>query len=629
MSSDQFNSLSGYSVGIPPVEVVNANGNIVTNVNYPNGNVTANTVYANNYRYSNGAPFATAAGGNNSELQFNNNGSFAGIPNVEWDGANLTLGNVANVKLLGGDNGYFLQTDGAGGLTWAPASGGGNIGNGVPGGANTQVQFNNGDGNFAGAAGFTFDNVTNVLSVPNFVSANADIDIINAGNITANYFIGDGSQLTGIVPVNANYVIEPDQSNITSLGNLIELNVDGPATFTGYVDLGDTSNLTIAGGMSGYVLTTDGTGNITWEPSSGNGGSPGGANTYIQFNNNGNFDGSEAFTFNPASNGVVLTGNLSIRHLTANNGSFYGNLNVTSNVTANLYYGNGIYLTDVVAVTSGTVTASAQPNITSVGTLGNLVVSNNIAAGQTITAAAIEASGNLKGNLLTANSANIVDFITTGDNATVDFSSTELVDLGSTSNVKMAGGVNGYVLTTDGIGNLTWQPPATGNGGSPGGLNTQVQYNKNGDFAGSAFFTFNDGTNTVQVGGLLIANVFQVGSGGYKFGTTAVHTAQSNTTSKVTLYSIPVANCSGVEFDIVSTNSIEQKRQFVKISSVYYAGQVAFTEYAGLNIDGGIGNFAVEYNPGNVVVDPSVDLTVIPNSANNVTYRMLITILAP
>jgi len=57
------------------------------------------------------------------------------------------------------------------------------IGSGNAAGANTQVQFN--DGNvFAGNTGFTFNKSTGVLAV--------------TGNITGNYFIGNGSQLTEI-----------------------------------------------------------------------------------------------------------------------------------------------------------------------------------------------------------------------------------------------------------------------------------------------------------------------------------------------------------------------------------------------------------------------------------------------
>lgn len=44
--------------------------------------------------------------------------------NVEFTGANVSLGNVANLHISGGNNGQVLTTDGAGNLTFANASGG-------------------------------------------------------------------------------------------------------------------------------------------------------------------------------------------------------------------------------------------------------------------------------------------------------------------------------------------------------------------------------------------------------------------------------------------------------------------------------------------------------------------------
>ena len=57
-------------------------------------------------------------GGNTTELQFNDSGSFGGIPNVTWNGSNLSLGNVANVKLTGGSNNDVIKTDGLGNLSF-------------------------------------------------------------------------------------------------------------------------------------------------------------------------------------------------------------------------------------------------------------------------------------------------------------------------------------------------------------------------------------------------------------------------------------------------------------------------------------------------------------------------------
>ena len=137
MAADPFNSITGYTVGIPPVPVIDGSGNVVSNFLNLTGNVTANKVYANLYYYSNGQPFNASPGGSNTQLQFNDNGLLGGIPNVTWDGSILTLGNVSTLSIGGGTNGYFLQTDGTGNLTWAAGGGGG--GNGTPGGANTML----------------------------------------------------------------------------------------------------------------------------------------------------------------------------------------------------------------------------------------------------------------------------------------------------------------------------------------------------------------------------------------------------------------------------------------------------------------------------------------------------------
>jgi len=150
-------------------------------------------------------------GGSNTQIQFNNAGDFGGSSSLTWDQANGQLntvnfaassatnyGNVSaiNVNASGNlipnaiyTNNYFYANG-------DPFSGGGN---GTPGGSNTQVQFND-EGNFGGEGNFTYDSGNHILSV---VRANASYltayESIDGGNsVVANYFIGDGSQLTNI-----------------------------------------------------------------------------------------------------------------------------------------------------------------------------------------------------------------------------------------------------------------------------------------------------------------------------------------------------------------------------------------------------------------------------------------------
>ena len=265
-TANTFNSVGGFSVGIPPVPVVDGNANVVTNVN-TTGNVTANVVYATYYKLANGAPFIGTAGGTNTQLQFNSGGTFGGIPNVTWNGNILSLGSVSNISIGGGTNGYVLQTDGAGNLSWTAQTGNGG-GNATPGGANTQVQYNNA-GNFAGSSGFTFDSTTNLLTAPHISGEGGNLSNIAGSNVTgtvanaayavtANYAAYAGN-VTGNVE-NANYaayagnVTNNAQPNITSVGTLTGLTVGNA-----------TSNVTFGNG------TVDATGNIIASNFIGNG----------------------------------------------------------------------------------------------------------------------------------------------------------------------------------------------------------------------------------------------------------------------------------------------------------------------------------------------------------------------
>lgn len=54
-----------------------------------------------------------------------------------------------------------------------------------------------------------------------------------------------------------------DTTTITTVGTLTTLTVNGPA------NLGSVANVHITGGNVGQVLSTDGTGNLSWATSSG------------------------------------------------------------------------------------------------------------------------------------------------------------------------------------------------------------------------------------------------------------------------------------------------------------------------------------------------------------------------
>jgi hypothetical protein len=133
--------------------------------------------------------------------------------------ANVTLGNVSNLHISGGNNGYVLRTNGNATLTWVdpsttqspapmpivvdegntlviaanyqglfgtPLTINGNLeidgtlidvsGQGAPG-SNSQISFND-QGNPAGNNGFTFNKTTGNLNAPGSINAGAFIKLV-------------------------------------------------------------------------------------------------------------------------------------------------------------------------------------------------------------------------------------------------------------------------------------------------------------------------------------------------------------------------------------------------------------------------------------------------------------------
>lgn len=479
MAAEPFNSLGGYSVGIPSTQVIDSNGNIITNV-LTDGNVSANNIFAAEYRYANGNPLTVSAGGEDKQLQFNDNGTFSGTSDVTYVGNRLTL-DVSSLSIGGGENGFVLQTDGTGNLSWTEGTGG--SANGSPGGANSQVQYNRA-GSFAGSPKFAFFEVSNTLVVDGQIQSEnmltSQLDVVGnasiTGNVNAGFFFGDGSQISNITTNTANFVVSSSQPNITSLGTL--------------------ENLLVAG--------------------------------------------------NIATSGAVSAGNF---------------------------------------VTAGGLNAS------------NVVVSTN---------------ANIFGNLRAVGNIN--------------FATAANVNFGTIANIRIDGGLNGYVLTTDGLGNLSWSAGGGGSGnGTPGGANTQLQYNAAGSFGGSPFLTFNDSENTLRVAGNLIANSITIGSGIFKFSRSNVFFATTSSVANTSIISINANKVSSVDYTVIATDEIAGNRQVSKLSAVLYDSSVNYNEFSTLTVNGLVGNLTVGYDPGDIVKPATITLYVEPFSNNHSTYKVQIT----
>ena len=245
-------------------------------------------------------------------------------------------------------------------------------------------------------AGYSNADVANYL--PTY-TGNISAGNANLGNAaTANFFIGNGSSLTSLAGANvtgqvANALVSgtvytSEQPNITSTGTLTSLSVTGNVGFIGAnVSLGNISNLHISGGTANYVISTDGAGNLAWVEQTGSGIA---ILPDVIVN---------SFTANGAANAFTLTTTPASKSFTSVHiDGVYQTENafaLTGNVVSFL---NAPFVNSIVEITTfvqgatattGTVTNAAQPNITSVGTLTSLSVTGNMTTGHIIPSANI------------------------------------------------------------------------------------------------------------------------------------------------------------------------------------------------------------------------------------------------
>ena len=372
------------------------NGSLLTNITGANVTGTvANATYALN---ANAATFATTA------VQAN----VANVAN-SVAGANVS-GTVANATYALNANASTFATQ-ATFATTANAVAGANVSGTV---ANATYALNSNAATFAGTV--TTAAQPNITSVGILTAINTSGNVSAAGNVTGNYFIGNGSQLTGLPATYGNANVAANlaafaNNPISTSGNITSgnLNVGIDAVITG--------NLTVNG-----TTTTVNSNTVTIN------------DKFINVANNA----SSAALANGGGLGVgpvgteyaTLTYNSTANIWTTNIG-----LSVTGNVTGNVFTGNGSGLTDINA--GNIVGAYGNANVANF--LGNGFGSNTITTTGNITA----------GNI---NTTNYVAFGTAGAQTTAAtgqmfWDTTEqTVSLGMNNGVTQQIGLEQYIL---------------------------------------------------------------------------------------------------------------------------------------------------------------------------------------
>ena len=181
-------------------------------------------------------------GGANGQVQFNDNGNFAGSANLTFNGSTLSAGviNTGNLSAVGITAGNVITPTVY------------NNGMAMQGYDYVQMQYSNavalpvspydlGTGSWfyldAGGAVFESNTTGNIKSM----RVNNNGNISATGNITGNYFIGNGSQLTGISGGSSNKIFNGNSyANIANAsgnvvvganGNIWTFGTDGTLTF--------------------------------------------------------------------------------------------------------------------------------------------------------------------------------------------------------------------------------------------------------------------------------------------------------------------------------------------------------------------------------------------------------------
>lgn len=78
------------------------------------------------------------------------------------------------------------------------------------------------------------------------------------------------------------------------------------------------------------------------------------------------------------------------------------------------------------------------------------------------------------------------------------------------TNFKLYGGINGHILSTDGLGNLSWISQSGGGNATPAGVNTQVQFNDASAFGGNSGLTFNKTAGALAVTKVDTADIYHL-----------------------------------------------------------------------------------------------------------------------
>ena len=350
------------------------------------------------------------------------------------------------------------------------------------------------------------------------VSVSSEVITWNSyANVRGNYFIGDGSLLTGVdvltvgsagfadiansiangtSNVNTPYLNGPITVGIGGAANAVVftstgINVAGYSNIGGTVTAGTGTGGSITGanaitsnyfigdgslltGISGTYSNTNTAAYLTANPPTG---TYSNTNTAAYLTANpptGTYSNTNTAAYLPTYTGNLTAGNINLSHTTTSTA------NLGNAVVGNYFIGDGSLLTGITASYSNTNTAAYLTANPPTGTYSN----TNTAA--YLATATFTTTGNITANVITATTLTVGNGTITS-NGNISFTGAN-VSLGSVSNLNITGGAANYYLKTDGAGALSWSAVTGGGGGGGVTLTSATSPPVSGNLLGDQWY---------------------------------------------------------------------------------------------------------------------------------------------
>ena len=401
--------------------VANFSGNL-TSLNANLGNLaTANYVNVSQQINGNVANFS----GNLTSLNANlGNLATANFANLS---SNLNVTDTANVGNLRTNNLLY-----ANGQPWDLQE---------AAGANTQLQFNDGNNNFGASANLTFDFATQTLGVIGLVNITGNANVSNTINGNVANFSGNLTSLNASLGnlATANYV------NVSNTLTTVDANITGNLTASTVNLTGNlvVPNLTVNLELSGNTANFTGNINSALNANLGNLVTANFVNVASNITSS-NLTVNASLSGNTANfSGNVISNNLTVNlELSGNTANFSGNVTAANIVGA---LANGTSNVKVYSNANVEITVAGSANTATFSSTGLYVVGEiNTTSGNMLS------NGNITANLfLNSANANVTGEAVLGSVKTANITAPT-----GTITISAAGANNNIILSPSGVGNV-------------------------------------------------------------------------------------------------------------------------------------------------------------------------------